>query len=184
MLCFVALEMKRILRNRWTWILLPLPILLIAAPLLGINPDVLLLILGVLIFIAVAMLASRYVPRVFPLIYSGNVENESVHIVGWSLVFLSLMATQVLRWVAIQLGRPEWIAHQFWSADIVLSMFYGFALVVYSTRRVTPRLPTGRIGIRGFLVGLVSGIGLMLSGALPVVWKAVSTAFLLLIRAA
>lgn len=160
-----------------------MPILLIAAPLLGINPDVLLLILGVLIFVALSMLASRYVPRAPVLIYSGNIENEAIHIVGYSIVFLSLMATQVLRWVAIQLGRPDWLTAQYWSADIVLSMFYGFALVVWSTRRVTPRPPSGRIGVRGFLVGLISGIGLMLSGILPHLGKIVSAAFMALTKA-
>lgn len=169
--------MRRLIKNPWTWILLPLPIALIAAPLLGINPDVVLLALGVLIFIAVAMLASRYVPRVFPLVYEGNVENESVHIIGWSIVFLSLMATQVLRWVAIQLGRPDWIAQQFWSADIVMAMLYGFVLVVYSTRRAAPKPITGRIGLRGFIVGFLSALGLMLSGVLPYISKAILMAF-------
>lgn len=175
--------MNRILKNRWTWILLPLPILLLAAPLLGINPDAVLVVLGVLIFIAVAVLASKYVPRVFPLIASGNIENEAVHITGWSIVFLSLMATQVLRWVSIQLGRPDWLAAQYWNSSIVLCMFYGFAMVVWSTRRTTPKPPSGRIGLRGFAVGFLSALGLMLSGILPQLGKMVSGVFVGLMRA-
>lgn len=169
--------MKRLLRNPWTLILAPLPIIFVVFQMFSVPPDNILLTLRLLIFIAVSILASKYVFRAPYLIHDGNTTAEGVNIVGWSIVLLSLMVTQVLGWVSISLDRPPWLTAQYWSADIVLSMFWGFVIVVYSTRRTTPKPLSGRIGLGGFVVGFLSAVGLMLSGILPSLTKAVVMLF-------
>lgn len=169
--------MKRIVKNPWTWILLPLPLLWIVLQLASVAPDSILLSLRLLIFITLAVLASRYVLRAPVLICEGNTTLEGVWIIGAAMMIASLMATQILGWVTILLGRPEWLSQQYWSSDIVLSLFYGLVLMAWGARRAVPRPTGGRIGFGGFVVGFLSALGLMLSGILPIIGKTVALLF-------
>ena len=74
-------------------------------------------------------------------------------------------------WVFIGLDRPAWMIESYWNPALVYTLFFGLVLVAWSTRRTTPKPPTGRIGLGGFFVGFLSAIGLMLSGILPAVTK-------------
>lgn len=166
--------MRRFLRNPWTWILLPPPLLFAILMLAHVPADWVVLTFGLFVFLAAAVVAGKYVIRAPALIYAGNVENQSINIVGWSLVLLSLMATQTYRWVVINLDRPDWLTQQYWSSGTVYVMFFGFVLVAWSTRRASTAPPHGRVGLGGWFVGLISGIGLMASGALPMAAKLVA----------
>lgn len=163
--------MKRFFRNPWTWILLPPPILFAILALTNVLADWIVLTFGLFVFLAAAVVAGKYVIRAPALIYEGNVQSQSVNIIGWAIVLLSLMATQTYRWVVINLDRPDWLATQYWSAGMVYTMFFGFVLVAWSTRRIASSPPSGRVGLGGWFVGLLSGIGLMASGALPLAAK-------------
>lgn len=168
--------MKRTWRNPWTWILLPPILLFVILAALGVPADWIVLTFGLLVFLAAALVAGKYVIRAPVLIYAGDIENQSVNIVGWSLVLLSLMASQVLRWVSINLDRPEWLTQQYWSSALVYALFLGFVLVAWSTRKASTAPPSGRLGLGGWFVGLLTGIGLMASGALPMAAKLVGLA--------
>lgn len=163
--------MKRFFRNPWTWILLPPPLLFVVLMLAHVPADWVVLTFGLLVFLAAAVVAGKYVIRAPSLIHAGNIENQAINIVGWALVLLSLMATQTYRWVSINLNRPDWLTLQYWSASMVYAMFFGFILVAWSTRRASTAPPHGRLGLGGWFVGLISGIGLMASGALPMAVK-------------
>jgi hypothetical protein len=168
---------KRLLRNPWLWIFLPLPLLFGLFQIFSVSTDTILLTLRLLIFVTLSIHASKYVLRAPVLIIDGNVASESVWLVGWAVVLLSLMATQVLGWVSISLERPDWLTAQYWGSDIVLSLLYGLLLMVWGSRRTTPRPATGRLGFGGFVVGFLSALGLMLSGVLPSLTKAVLALF-------
>lgn len=169
--------MKRFFRNPWTWILLPPPILFAVLMLFAVPADWVVLTFGLLVFLAIAVVAGKYVIRAPALIYEGNIENQAVNIVGFALVLLSLMGMQTYRWVVINLNRPDWISQQYWSAGMVYVMFVGFILVAWSTRRAATAPPNGRVGLGGWFVGLISGIGLMASGVLPMAAKMSMLAF-------
>lgn len=169
--------MRRILKNPWTWILIPLPVLYVLVQLFGLPPDTVQLVVRLAVFFALSILASKYVLRSFGIVYDGNTSNEGMYLVGWGIAFVSLMATQVLGWVTISLDRPEWLTLTYWGPDIVISFFYGLSLVVWSTRRATPRPQSSRIGLSGFLVGFLSALGLMVSGVLPSLAKLLATVF-------
>lgn len=169
--------MRRFFRNPWTWILLPPIVLFILMAGLAVAADLIALTFGLLVFLAAALVAGKYVIRAPALIYSGSVANQSINIVGWSLVLLSLMASQVLRWVAINLSRPDWLTQQYWSPAIVYTLFIGFVLVAWSTRKASTAPPGGRIGLGGWFVGFLSGVGLMLSGIFPVIIKGLTIAW-------
>lgn len=169
--------MIRFLKNPWTG-LLAAPVVLFAA-LWGfrVPPDGILQVFSFLLFLAVGIAASKYVLRSPALIRDGNVGNDSLNIVGWAVVLLTLMQTQAYRWIFISLGRPLYMQESYWNALIVFTMFFSFVLVAYSTRRTVPRVPGGRISLGGFFVGFVSALGLMLSGAIPAVTKLVVALF-------
>jgi hypothetical protein len=161
----------RFFKNPWTYILLGPASLFGLLAMVGVEPDTVVLTFGFLLFLVVAVSASKYAFRAPALIFEGNVNNDSVNIVGFALVLVSLMATQTYRWIFISLGRPEWLTQTYWVSGFVYTMFVGFALVAWSTRRTTPKPVSGRIGLSGFFVGFLSAIGLMLSGILPAVTK-------------
>ncbi len=161
------------LRNRWLWILGPAILLLVLLMLLGVAPDILLLTFGTAVFVVVAFPAAKYFWRSLQLIGSGYTEREDFNIVGWALVLLGLMETQVYRWVWIQLDRPDWLADQYWSTSFVYTMLVGFILVAWSARRAPPDVLPGSpsFGFITLFVGFISGVGLMLSGILPAAVK-------------
>lgn len=175
---------NRLLKNPWTWILL-IPLLLFAFMVfLRVDPDLVVLTFGFLLFLIVSVAASKYALRAPVLIYNGDMRNEAINIVGWAFVMLGIEATQTYRWIFITLGRPEWLVHQYWSSSFVYTMFCGFAMVAWSTRRTVPRPPNGKIGFGGFIVGFATALGLMLSGILPAAAKALFAVFQSLLRAA
>lgn len=176
--------MKRLIKNPWTWIL-SLPVLLfVLLVILRIDTDLVVLTFGFLLFLIVSVAASRYALRAPALIADGNSSNEAFNIVGWAFVMFAIEATQVYRWIFITMGRPDWLIGQYWSSGFVYTMFCGFCMVSWSTRRVMPQPPNGRVGFGGFIVGFATALGLMLSGILPNVIKAILVAFQGLLHAA
>src|SRR5690349_12926895 len=101
--------MTRLYRNPWTYLLAGPAIVFLLLVLVGVTPDAIVLTFGFLVFLVVSVAASKYAFRAPALIWSGNVENESVNIVGWGIVLISLMLTQTYRWVFISLDRPDWL---------------------------------------------------------------------------
>lgn len=163
--------MSRLIRNPWTYLLLGPAALFALLILVGVTPDALVLTFGFLVFLVVSVAATKYAFRAPSLIWEGNTQNDSVNIIGWAAVLVSLMSTQVYRWVFISMGRPDWLIETYWSPLFVYTMFLGFTLVAWSTRRATPKPPSGRFGWGSFFVGVISALGLMLSGILPGVTK-------------
>lgn len=173
-----------LIKNPWTWVLgLPL-VLFVTLVLLHVDPDTTVLTFGFLLFLIVSVAASKYAIRTPVLVYTGDTRNEAVNIVGWAFVMLSIEATQTYRWIFITLGRPDWLTNQYWSSLFVYTMFWGFCMVAWSTRKTVPRPPNGRIGLGGFIVGFATAIGLMLSGILPAILKLIVTACQGLLHAA
>lgn len=170
--------MTRLIKNPWTWIL-TVPIVLFSLLVLArVEPDNVLLTFGFLLFLTVSLAASKYALRAPALIYHGNISNEAVNIAGWAFVMLAVEATQIYRWVSIAiLHRADWLTATYWNALIVYTMFVGFCMVAWSTRRAVPRPPSGRIGWGGFIVGFATAISLMLSGILPSIIKGAAMLF-------
>lgn len=157
--------------------MLPLPVLWAALQFAAIPPDNIVVVLRIVIFVTLAVLAGKYAIRAPVLVGGGNTSPEAFWIIGMAMTIASLMATQVLGWVTISLGRPDWLPQQYWTSDIVLSLFYGLVLLAWGARRTAPRPASGRIGLGGFVVGFLSALGLMLSGILPIIGKTVALLF-------
>lgn len=175
---------KRILKNRWLWLLLPMPISIGLLMLFHVPADLALVVLGFLIFVVASIVSSRYVLRAPILVWEGNVEKSAVNVLGWSLVLVSILATQTYRWLFIQADRPDAWTQTYWSSSFLVVMFAGFCFVAYSTVRDVPREPRGkRLGLGGFLVGFLSALGLTLSGILPGLYRMASMALAGLLRA-
>ena len=165
--------MKRLLKNAWTWILGVPVVLFVALVIARVPPDWVTVTFGLFVFLAASVVSSKYLLRAPALIYAGDTSRESMNIVGWGLVLLSILETTVYRWVFISMNRAEWLTLTYWNPAFIITMFVGFVLVAYSTRRSDPVAPpTGkRISLSSLFVGLLSGIGLTMSGALPFVGK-------------
>ncbi len=162
---------KRLISNPWVWVLSLPPILFIILMAVHVSSDAVSLVFGFLLFLIISVAASKYALRAPVLIWQGTTSNEAVNIAGWAFVMLALEATQTYRWIFISLGRPEWLIGQYWNAAIIYTMFCGFCMVAWSTRRTLPRPPNGRVSLGGFVVGFATALGLMLSGILPALVK-------------
>lgn len=169
--------MRRILKNPWTWIFALPALVFVILVSVHAPVDTMLLTFGFLLFLAIALPASKYVLRAPVLVYQGDVSSEALNITGWACVMLSLESTQVYRWVYITMDRPAWLTETYWSSSFIYAMFYGFLLVAWSTRRAVPKPPNGRVGLGGFFIGFATAIGLMLSGILPSVTRTVVVLF-------
>lgn len=165
--------MKRLIRNAWVWILGVPTILFGVLVAARVPPDWITVTFGLFVFLAAAVVSGKYVLRAPALVWDGDTSKESQNIVGWSLVLLSVLETTIYRWVFIGYGRPEWLTLTYWNPAFIITMFVGFVMVAYSTRRVGPPMPPSgkRFSLSSVFVGLLSGIGLMASGALPFVGK-------------
>lgn len=165
--------MRDLFGNRWLWILAPAVLLFaLLTTVFRVSPGDMLSWLSFITFVVVA-LAGKYLLRAPAHIVAGNVQEHAVNNVGWALVLTAVQGTQVYRWVFIQLGRPDQIAlTTYWNTALVYLACFGFLLVAWSTRRTTPLVAPGPpVGWAGIFIGVMIGIGSMISGVLPKLWS-------------
>lgn len=166
------------LRNRWLWILVPPWALFLVLMGFDVKSTSLLWAFSIITFMIVAYPFAKYFWRGTQLVWMGYTERQDFNIVGWAHVLLGLMGTQAYRRVWLSAGGDQghatWLTQQYWNAACLYVMMIGFLLVAWSSRRVPPDvLPSGPgFGFLSLFVGFISGVGLMLSGVLPALAKA------------
>lgn len=160
-------------QNRWLWILSPPAVLFGALMWFGVPPDTLLWLFSIALFIIVAYPAAKYFWRTTEIVWNNYAERQDFNVAGWAFVLLGLMTTQIYRWVWLSFDRPDWLTGHYWSAAYLYLMLFGFGLVAWSARKAPPdAVPSeGGFGFIHLFVGFISGVGLMLSGALPAAIK-------------
>lgn len=161
--------MKRLLTNPYLAILLvPLAAFLLLVQ-VNIAPDPISIFARIYVFALFAYVGARYVGRAPVLMVEGNTSPEARNIVGWALVIVGSMLTQVYAALYIWYDRPEWLSSQYWSPSFVVLIGTGLTLVASSVPRFPPfgNSPHGLSVIASFVVGFSSAVGLFLASHIP-----------------
>lgn len=152
--------------NPWVWITLAAAVIFAIPPLAGVPADSTVQVHRLFLFIVVSVAFSRYISRAPAMWWDGDKSPEAKQIIGFAVVLFGLLYQSLYAWLYVQLGRPDWLTVTYWSDGSTYLTLVGFLLIAWSTNPPRPmRLRGSRVG--SYLVGLLTGLGLMLSGILP-----------------
>lgn len=151
--------------NPWVWITLAAALIFAIPPLAGVPADGTVQVHRFFLFIVVSVAFSRYISRAPAMWWDGDKSPEAKQIIGFAVVLFGILYQSLYAWLYVQLGRPEWLTVMYWSDGSTYLTLVGFLLIAWSTRAPAPRVRGNRFA--SYLVGLLTGLGLMLSGVLP-----------------
>lgn len=166
--------MNRLVRNLWMWITFASALVFVIPVIAAVPADWAVQTHRILLFVVVGVAFSRYVARAPVLWWEGNSSPEAKQIIGFAIVLAGLLYQLAYSWIYVQMGRPDWLAQTYWSDGSVYVLLIGFLLVAWSTRSPSPHVRGNRL--TSYLVGVLTGLGLMLSGALPQTIKLIGLA--------
>lgn len=155
--------MKRL--NPWVWITLAVAVIFAIPPLAGVPADGAVQFHRLFLFIVVSVSFSRYISRAPAMWWNGDKSPEAKQIIGFAVALFGILYQSLYAWFYVQLGRPEWLTVMYWGDGSTYLTLVGFLLIAWSTRNPAPRVRGNRFA--SYLVGLLTGLGLMLSGILP-----------------
>lgn len=153
-------------RNLWLWITLASALVFVIPLLAGVPADWAAQVHRFILFVIVSVAFSRYIVRAPFMWWEGDMRPEAKQIIGFAVVLFGILYQNLYAWIFVAIGRPDALLTQYWSDGSVFLMVLGFLFIAWSTNPPRPmRLRGSRVG--SYLVGLLTGLGLMLSGILP-----------------
>ncbi len=155
-------------RNPWLWVsAIPVAAFIILM-LMGVDSDVILQVASFGLFIALAGVFIYYMRRAPFLWFDGDVSRESRTIIGTATFAFGAMFNIGYGWVFRQMGRPQWLLDQYWSAASISIMCLGLLIIASAAR--PPKPPTGPAGrVSTFILGILSASAFFLSGLSSVI---------------
>lgn len=161
--------MRRLLTNPYVALLLAPLVAFLFLVHLRVKPDPISLVSRIYAFALFGYVGARYVGRAPILMWQGDMRAEARNIVGWALLIVGSMMTQIYAWLYIVYDRPECLSSQYWSPAFVVLVATGLTLVASSVPKFPPfgAGPQGLSVIASFVVGFTSAITMVFASHIP-----------------
>ena len=130
-------------------------------------------------FIMLAYVGARYVGRAPVLMWEQNTSPEARNIVGFAIFLVGLALWTAYGWIFIRMGRPEWLASQYWNSSFVVLAGVGLSLVASSVPRFPP-FGDGKNGlgeVASLLVAMLSFLTVLFVSHIPAALSAIKAVF-------